>query len=679
MTDKLSRLSKDSQVDDFSLEEEDDNHDFYDPVADVAEIIANGFDPYILNKIDDRDLPRAPNFLEWCTNNKFLGNRQPFPRQLQVALEFYNEACLDCSDPKLLGNMFNESLGEILSRIKMLEFGVCPKCGKTRLDFYNEGRIKLYNTLAACVGQRSGKTAMTGGMLATYHLHKFLCLSDPASSFGLFPGSEMYMLFVAVTAGQAEDTLWGAFKSAYDTSEWFKSLHSLLMYHEKKEGVRLLWNLDTYYGYGHKALLGRFASPNKKKLRGKTCFFTSIDEFGWFDYEAESNKVTMDGDEVNTALTRGLTSVRTAYLERFKEGKFDLPNAVSCNISSPADIRDNIMKTVRESVGSKHILGIHYPTWEFNPNISRESLSDEFKKNPITAARDFGAEPPITDSPFIENQKVVEKAATSKTICKFSLETFEDDFGDKSFYPKLIEGYTEKKIPRIISLDAGHSYNSFAIIMAHLEEEMVVVDAAIEITPESKTGEIIPVNFALTYEHCILKLVELFNIELVVSDRWQQLHQMSDLKNKGTDSDSYSMKWDDFCHVKAKFEEGLIKIPEPEIPVNSIKSAVDFTILFKCNPLFHLCIQILSVRKVGLMVTKPVNGQDDLFRALFLACAFLYDEAYKDRFNNLIKNKIVSTNRSLGSVSRYGQRTGSSSGIKMQLAGRGRSLGIVKR
>lgn len=105
--------------------------------------------------IDDRDLPRARNFLDFCGRN-FL-NQPPFARQLEMGIKANAEFCprKKCTDLRYWDNVpVDATTDEILDRVTLLEFNVCPNCGKNKSELHCDYDLKVPVEMAALAGQR---------------------------------------------------------------------------------------------------------------------------------------------------------------------------------------------------------------------------------------------------------------------------------------------------------------------------------------------------------------------------------------------------------------------------------------------------------------------------------------------------------------------------------------------
>lgn len=192
--------------------------DIYSVIEDV--ITENALAPPDL-KINDRDFPEAKNFFEFCTSDKYL-KVKPYTMQVALAVIVLAEYCPACSDITYLfgGIRAEDSYGKFRKKVKLLELGSCPCCGKTRRDLIKKNGLLFYDELAVSAGQRSGKSALVA-MISAYLLHRMLKLQNPNEVYGLMSSNVLHGTFVALTFGQAKENLWDPFYGNILESPWF--------------------------------------------------------------------------------------------------------------------------------------------------------------------------------------------------------------------------------------------------------------------------------------------------------------------------------------------------------------------------------------------------------------------------------------------------------------------------
>jgi hypothetical protein len=604
----------------------------YDPVTEfIDKILKSDFDPAVFTAIDDRDMPEAPNWVEWCMGKDFL-NKRPWAKQIEMGLALCGDACYDCSDPVWLKNIDKTaSVDEILERVTLMQYGMCPKCKKTKLDFEREGKYLFPYQLTACLGQRTGKSTMVAGLVAPYMLHRFLKLPDPSRYFELHP-TELHMTFTAVDYTQAEDTLWTPFKNYIEESPWFVEYNRVLQYYERKLSQEILYWKETFFLYRHKRLTGYAMTPNKRKMRGRTRMFYCIDEPGYFDAEAESRKVTLNCDEINAALERSMTTIREAAERKRKQGFINVPDGFAALVSSPSSINDKIMRELRVSETDPKKVGYHWATWEAHPTISRDSptILSAFNENAAKANRDYGAIPGFGEYTFIGDEAAVKSCVGNHVMIATPTYHYHiNDVGERTKYAKLNFRTADKLCPYVLAVDTGHSNNSFAIAVMHVVGNLIMVDVLVEVMPEKGAR----VDFKRMWDHIVLPCCDNLNCLVVAYDRWNSLQQVQELKDRKQFSEQYSLVRNDFINYRAQVTSGNVRFPKLEVPfdqIHKIKESVET--LVQGKPVLHCILQHLTVREVGHKVDKGINMTDDLFRTCVLGFSYLTDPEWKSKF-----------------------------------------------
>ena len=576
-------------------------------------------------RIPEGDFATAPNFYTWCVAPHFLGQK-PFVPQAMIGTKLFNEWCPDCSDPDFMqdegGYKAKDTLKTFEQKVALLEYGVCPHCKKTRLHFLKKKKLKPYWELSLAAGQRSGKSAVAA-MLVSYLTHRLIKLERPTEVLGLLSSTVLQCTFVALTAGQAKDTLWDPFYGNILDSPWFQEYHAMLDQHGGDDLYKLK---DTFVVYKHRRLQIYPAGPDKRVLRGRTRFAALIDELSWFPNDADAaNNVKMNADEVYIALERSLLTVRAAANARIKAG-FDIPYGYFINISSPRSHRDKLMELIKLSQHSVRIYGLQRATWQMNPHVPKSALSDEFRKDPITAMRDYGAQPPMNSSPFFRNKDKVREAWGKPNPLKLETKYVKVNGGkDKELYASVAAIKTiERK--SLLALDAGLTNNSFAFAVGHLSNNGRPIIALVgEVIPQPG----IPLNYSLIYKHLLKTLVLDRSVVICAADRWNSEKILSDMEQDlAVEKRKYSLKYRDMVTFKSYVEDGQVLLPKPKQDDPDTIMAFDhgdYPNCFKHDPAAHLYVQCMTVQDSGAAVLKGDRLTDDILRAVMLCHHQLLD------------------------------------------------------
>lgn len=402
----------------------------------------------------------------------------------------------------------------------------------------------------------------------------------------------------------------------------------------------------------------------------------SIDELGWFPNEANSSKVKMNANEVYVALQRSLLTVRSAARELARKGFNDIPTGYFLNISSPSSARDKIMELLGKSQGSRKIYGLLLPTWRVNPRIKRSDLDEEFRNDPIAAARDLGCEPPLNSSPFISSQDVVSQCMGQKTNpIKILHRQKKRKDGTATRYASVVKlGFGSK--PSVLAIDSGISNNSFACCVAHKDQSG---NPRITLLTEIMPLPGIPLNFTLIYQNILSQLITERNIMLMASDRWNSDKILSDAESQfEINVRKYSLRYSDMQTFKTYLQDNLMQYPRSKESVENILvyDQSDYPRCFQDRTVEHFILQLLTVQDTGSGVIKGDNLTDDLVRAAMLAVTMVLDPANDDILNVAdAEEKQVFNTASMGVYKGFssGSRSGRSS------AGGGSTFGIIRR
>lgn len=616
-------------------------------------------------KFDDSIMPRAKNFLDWCTGKQYL-NADPYLEQALIGIRLFAEYCVHCSDVEWMhidNHEPQEGLEGLRQHVVCLEDGVCPKCGRHRADMLAKKELKFYNELAVNAGQRSGKSFVVA-MLSTYLTHWVLKSQKPTDVLGIESTTLLHGTFVALTQKQAMDTLWEPYYGYLLDSPWFIKYHALIQQYERKYGVEVMKIRDTFVLYRHRNLVVYPAGPDKRVLRGRTRIFAATDEIGWFDNNEASAKVKTSAREVHIALDRSLLTVRAEEKRQVAAG-YDLAfTGYNFNISSPSHARDKINELVRLSQGSDKILGLHAPTWKMNPKISQESLAESFKNDPVGTWRDYGAVAPLSANPFISQHALIDNIIRDKgrNEIKYNLATSgAAKDGSRTRYG-VISSIKESTRPSVLAMDAGFSNNSFALVLGEYDESAFIrVSLMVEIMPLPG----VPLNYSLIYEHLILPIIKKRNVQVLLADRWQSIKLLQDASPNVEIAKQYSLKYADFWTVKALMEQGTVSIPRP-IEVKCVEDTLKFPqdnypYCFDRLPVEHLLLQCATVQDSGSQILKGTGYTDDLWRAMCLMC-WAFECSDFDEYLLKAPDKPVNRDPSRLGVVRTGRRQTAVSG-----------------
>lgn len=618
---------------------------FDEQEIDIARTIREVVDSKILvprdMKIDDSGIPVAKNIVEWCTKDKFsmINGERPYIEQIIWGIISFNEWCPRCTDVEYLfdTHKVDDTYRKLERKVAMLENGVCPHCHWGRSKLIAKGKMKLIQELAVCAGQRSGKSMSIAGYFAPYLTHRLLKLQNPNAVYGLKTGTMLHCTFVALTYAQAKDTLWQNFYATLTESAWFKEYHSMLNHYGDKYGEKLLKFNDTYVAYPCRGLMAYPAGPDKRVLRGRTRYFTAVDEVGYFDSNRDTKKVKDNAHEVCGALDRSLLTVRGAAESLLRDGHDDVYPGYAMNVSSPSHRNDMIMTLLRRAENSDTMYGAHRPTWEVNPTLPRNgaTIREAFRTDPLNAERDYGAIPPLASNPFLQNLSEIENCQGPKSNpLTLRRRVINSKKRGESFTWAEVKKCKKGKYPTMLALDAGYTNNSFSGAIGRYDDKLngVRVECLFEVIPELGA----PLNHAKIFEELILPVMEARNVRIMLADRWNSIKLLQDAKLQRPELEvaaQHSLKYKDIFNIKTLIQQGTLIVPA--IERGSFKECVEFDdehypMCFNNQPASHLLMQMATVKDTGKMIDKADGYTDDLFRATALLNWGLHEEEYQE-------------------------------------------------
>lgn len=478
------------------------------------------------------------------------------------------------------------------------------------------------------VHHNSGKSAIVG-ILSSYQLHRLLKIPDPASYYNLLKGSLLVMRFVALTAGQANESLWHQFTRSVETCAWFGQYHDFLKHHEKRMGVELNKWLTQSFGYVHKKLTGYYLGASIDTSRGRTAVGSFFDEIGWWLGHDQSKRA--NPHETYQAYQKASRTIRNAAASRFASGQYDTPTAIMACASSTSSKTDYIMHLIKLAKKDTRRVASHKASWEVNPEFAAnpDELKAEREANYKTYLRDYGSIPPFADSPFFDNEDAILRLATLP-IPEWNVSV---EVGNVGYYLNAEKVEKNTSVPYCLAIDLGHSECGYAAALLKLKENdfsTIQVAGLFAIYPSKKKGE--SVDMSRSFIHFIKYLCGVLPIRLIVYDQWQSKSQIQELQGLKISAEQYSLSYTDFTFFRTQVLQAKLEFPETELPIGDIdKSPDSHQEILYTRPYLHFLWQMLSVSEVGRKIGKGA-GHDDLFRAVVLGCKFLWDDDYRRDF-----------------------------------------------
>jgi len=416
----------------------------------------------------------------------------PFSKQMSLVLTAHNEPSFFVESPYFLGEKLFPVQKQILE------------------DFY-KGK---YTQLVVIAGMRSGKTRL-GIFMLLYELFKLLCLDDPVKQYRLAKGEKIYLLAVSYKEDQAYDTILTPLKGELDGSPFFQQFRYRLVENEIR--------FDNF--------TVRVFGANSLGNVGRTAKAVMFDELARYK------------------TTTGRTSGRVVYQTLSRSTETFGREGFKFVFSAPLTQVDFSMQLFRQA--DQYTLAYKIPTWQFNPNISLQSLKSEFERDFLAAQRDFGAEPPVGASPFFADQSVLKLTDRSNMLAAI--------YEDVSISP-LPHDY-------VLAGDPSVRNNAFGFALTHEEDGRIIADGLFRYLP-TKRLEVDPVEI----ENFIMRIVDKVPVRTVVFDTWHYPTILSKLAARGVEIISHIVRKPDYDLLKAKLYENKLEICNFPDVIDELKS-----------------------------------------------------------------------------------------------------------
>jgi hypothetical protein len=243
----------------------------------IAQAMKDAYDPLTNSvrdlKVDDRDLPSALNYFDYCENIAGRTIKTPFARQLWIASQLLGEYCPRCTNSKYLdiNNVpVDADPHDVYKKLHVLHNGLCPKCGVKKSELILKKEIVDFNQLALIAGQRAGKSSYSS-TVASYILHRYL--KAPRLSTicrGIQEFSPLTFTFVGITSARAIKLLWNPLAAIVNESSWFQEYFKMLRHAGNLHDKEFYRQSTLFLRFYHKNLDLYPSAPMKRTLRGDT-------------------------------------------------------------------------------------------------------------------------------------------------------------------------------------------------------------------------------------------------------------------------------------------------------------------------------------------------------------------------------------------------------------------------
>ena len=238
---------------------------------------------------------------------------------------------------------------------------------------------KKFQELVLVMGRRSGKSFMTVA-IALYELYRLLSFSNPQKSLKLPDHMDIHILNVATNEDVARDSIFTPMKNAANNSPFFASYIGkdnvlemrFLTEHDVEENKRRA-------AKGMVLLTGtivlKCGSSAATGMVGKTCWCIILDELS-----------AMSEDNPDSGKDKELYDELKPSLATFgRDGKI-------ISLSNPRGPVGQLFVLYKQRMEDNSALILQLPTEAMNANIDKIWLADEYRKDPVESAMQYGAE-----------------------------------------------------------------------------------------------------------------------------------------------------------------------------------------------------------------------------------------------------------------------------------------------
>jgi hypothetical protein len=585
--------------------------DLFAPLQDVISGAPLSPKPQQIN--DLVYLKKAPNPVEFIESTDFLNAPELFPVQYETICKFFECWCPHCTDIENLQpakGVPQEEYREIRKTHVLFEHDKCPKCGITKADIREE--LRYYRELVLCLGMRSGKSAFAA-LASAWILHEYLCIDKIQTRLKIVSKQALEMTFCAASGKQSTDTTYGQLRSVMETSPWFVDLKNQLISVEKNDPryrrESLYRESDTVIWYRFCNIKVQAMPTSAATAAGRTRIFTCIDELSRLN--STSSKIS--ANEVFRVLNNSLITVRSAVKHLRENNEWDVPESRMFVVSSPLFATDKTMELVKHAENNIHgkAFGLKLPTWDVNPFISREDLDEDYYRDPVGAKRDFGAEPPESENPFIEEPRLIDLCIDSGRQQMFTPKEI--------FFNQVIQGTTfnyvkidpgvirfRNMLSYTIHIDPGLRSDSFCLGIGHYEEQTgnVIVDGCIEVKPDKSKN--LQVHFPSVLEF-LKKLCQQVHIRLISYDAWNSANEIQELLGIGVMAIEKNINRDDYMKFRQSIVTGKIRFPLLEKA--NYNHRTDRNV-----PIATAIYQLKKLNDDGNRVEHPTGEHDDMIQ-----------------------------------------------------------------
>jgi len=346
--------------------------------------------------------------------------------------------------------------------------------------------------------------------MALYELYRLLSMGHPQGRYGLMEFDEIVLLNVARNEEQAKKAIFSKIKQTVLASPYFQPHIGkdtelemrFLNDHDLKENERrIALGLNQFAG----SLVLRCGSSNASGLVGLTCWSIIMDEVA-----------AMAGDNPDSGVDNELYDELKPSLATFgKDGKMMMLSNPKGPIGLLFDLHEN-----RQDDPTTLVLRL--PTWLTNPNIDKDWLENQKRKDPNEFMMQYGAE-----------------FGASSSDPMFTPDSVQRMFSSMNMVKRAEQGHSLHEY--FCHLDPARTSDYYALVIGHAERingtigpdfqplRRVVIDHIHFWSPISKNQ---PIS-EREVEDYVIELNQKFRFRQVSIDQWHSQSSIIKLKSRG--------------------------------------------------------------------------------------------------------------------------------------------------
>ena len=351
--------------------------------------------------------------------------------------------------------------------------------------------LNPYKHLILALGMRSGKTALSG-MLGAIEMMDICSISNPSKHYGLLKGQGIALLALATSLPQAQEGIFGNTVNLLEGSEF---VQSWMDFQFKTDSIQCR-DKNVFF-----LALGSWASTAVGRS-AKAVFFDELDNFE------------------DTTSKRGAFEVYSRVIKATDTLGSDGHTFALSSLKSPTGIMMNLCKDAEDEKRRygelSRSLAYIRPTWEVNPNFTKEDLMREHEGNLAAFWRDFGCVPSIYNSLAFPNGVVLDPSI--RNVLQNP--------------PQSLTGQPY----RIMAIDPAIKKDAFGIACGYKAPSgKIIIDGVHKFTKKDGNIMIMPSDI----RNFINRTIPTLNIRVFMHDVWLYSDLIEDIIKRGIKTEQH--------------------------------------------------------------------------------------------------------------------------------------------